>query len=238
MSFHDDSLQELRNKVSDSDRVLDVGGWHAPWNRADYIIDIMPYETHNREGALLKEVYPEARFTKETFLQMDVCAPKPWPFPDKYFDFVYCSNTLEDLRDPIRVCSEILRVGKAGFIETPSRVVESTRGIERPFYCGYYHHRWLCEVEGKKISFLFKPAMMHAYRRFHLVKPWHKKVNPRYGSVGFFWKESFEFEEKIIIDRDDVQSNLQEFKKTARLLPDLFLPKYSWAQCRALLGKG
>lgn len=223
MSFHEASLLELPRHVSDSDRVLDVGGWHAPWNRADHVIDIMPYETRNQAGAMLKDRYPKERFTKETFHQMDICSSKPWPFPDKHFDFVYCSNTLEDLRDPVRVCSEILRVGKAGFIETPSRIVESTRGIERPFYCGYYHHRWLCEVEGTKITFLFKPAMIHAYRQFHLVKPWFKKMNPSYGSIGFFWKDSFSFEEKVIIDRDEVQENLRSFKKRAKELPRLFV---------------
>ena len=47
-----------------------------------------------------------------------------WPFPDKTFDFVVCSHLLEDVRDPITVCRELCRVGKAGYIETPSRIRE------------------------------------------------------------------------------------------------------------------
>ncbi len=32
-------------ELSDDALVLDVGGWAAPLNRADWVIDLMPYET-------------------------------------------------------------------------------------------------------------------------------------------------------------------------------------------------
>ncbi len=227
-TFRESAFQELKTKLKDSDKVLDVGGWHSPWNRANTIIDIMPYETRNTDGALWKEFWSEERFTKDTFLQQDICSGKPFPFKDKEFDFVLCSNTLEDIRDPIQVCREMVRVGKAGFVEVPSRISESLRGSERPFYCGWYHHRWLCEVEGKKISFQFKPAMLHAYRKFHFRKPFHKKLNPKYESVGFFWEGTFEFEEKIVIERDDVQKSLVDFKARYQNTKDLFVRKYNW----------
>ena len=218
---------ELVARIRDSDRVLDVGGWHAPFNRANVVIDIMPYETRNRKGAILPEVWPEERFDRSTFLNFDLCI-EPWPFPDKYFDFIYCAHTLEDLRDPLAVCREINRVGTGGYIEVPSRFCESTKGVERPFYCGYYHHRWLCEEENGKLVFLFKPAQLHAYSRFHFRLPWFKKLNPRHSSLGFFWKESFAFEERILIDRNEVQENLLEFKSRLNGVPDLFLRKYDW----------
>ncbi len=130
-----ENYQKLPSIIQPSDAVLDVGGWYAPWNRADYMIDIMPYETRNTGGAFLTDVWPNERFSAKTFLQMDICQT-PWPFADKQFDFVMCAHTLEDLRDPIAVCREMVRVAKAGYIEVPSRLVESTKGIERPFYCG------------------------------------------------------------------------------------------------------
>lgn len=222
-----ESQKLLKDRIKETDLVLDIGGWHAPLNRADYVIDIMPYETRNRGGAFLTDVWPEERFKKESFLTQDIC-DTPWPFRDKQFDFAICSHTLEDIRDPIAVCREINRVAKAGYIEVPSRLVESTKGVERPFYCGYYHHRWLCEVEGTNIIFTFKPAMLHAYRRFHFRKPWYRKVNPKYDSVGFFWTESFGYKENIIIDRDEVQSSLMQFKQLHQNLPSLFIPKYDW----------
>jgi ubiquinone/menaquinone biosynthesis C-methylase UbiE len=62
------------------------------------------------------------------------------PFEDKSVDFLICSHTLEDLRDPIRVCREINRVAKAGYIEVPSRAMETIFGLEHRGYPGYYHH--------------------------------------------------------------------------------------------------
>jgi len=225
--MHEPHSKLLPEIIRPSDRVLDVGGWHAPLNRADYLLDIMPYESRNREGAILKEVWPNERFTKETYLQGDICS-RPWPFHDKQFDFVLCSHTLEDLRDPIGVCEELVRVARAGYIEVPSRVLESTRGVERPFYTGYYHHRWLCEYENQQLTFMFKPAMLHAYRGFYFSKPWYKKINPDYLVTGFFWKGSFEFEEKILIDRNEVQQDLIAFKEKYKPIKDLLVPKYNW----------
>ncbi len=219
------NARKLSELIQPGDQVLDVGGWHAPLNRSNAIIDIMPYDTRNRGGAILKDVWPEEQFTAETFIQQDICK-KPWPFRDKQFDFVVCSHTLEDLRDPIQVCEEIVRVGKAGYIEVPSRLVESTKGVERPFYCGYYHHRWMCELDRGKLTFLFKPAMLHAYRRFHFTKSFLRKVNPKYDAIGFFWQDSFAFEEKILIDRNQVQDDLIRFKETYSRVPDLFVNKY------------
>jgi hypothetical protein len=223
-----ENVKKLPQWIGESDKVLDVGGWHSPLNRANAIVDIMPYETRNRAGAIATDVWPEERFGANTFIQLDLCQSEPWPFADKEFDFVLCSHTLEDLRDPIGVCRELVRVAKSGYIEVPSRLTESSRGVERPFYCGYYHHRWLCEVEGTKISFMFKPAMLHAYRKFHFRKPWNKKVNPQLEAVGFYWQGAFEFEERIIIDRDEVQQDLVQFKQKFIDRGDLFVPKYNW----------
>jgi len=217
----------LVETLNDSDRVLDVGGWHAPLNRADSVIDIMPFETRNRQGAILADIWPDERFTRESYMQRDIC-DTPWPFADKEFDFVLCSHTLEDVRDPIAVCREINRVAKAGYLEVPSRLVESTKGVERPFYCGYYHHRWLCEVNGSEISFMFKPAMLHAYRRFYFRKRWYQKINPRYDAAGFFWEGSFIFKERILIDRDQVQEDLLRFKAQYQNTSDVFVGKYGW----------
>lgn len=222
-----DTAKKILAGLSATDVVLDVGGWHSPFNRADYMIDIMPYTTRNQDGAILKELMPVERFTEATYLATDICKT-PWPYRDKQFDFVICSHTLEDIRDPIAVCAELNRVAKAGYIELPSRLVESTKGVERPFFCGYYHHRWLCEWDGKTLSFMFKPAMIHAYRQFHFRTGIFRRVNPKYEITSFLWKGSFDYREKILIDRDEVQSDLVQFKKNFAGIRDLFVSKYDW----------
>ena len=222
--FHENRTR-LASIIQPHDQVLDVGGWHAPLNRANVILDIMPYRTRNRRGAIGSENWPDEYFNEMSYHQLDICGPNPWPFRNKQFDFVLCSHTLEDVRDPIFVCREINRVGKSGYIEVPSRLVESMRGIERPFFCGYYHHRWLCEVENTSIAFQFKPAMLHAYRQFYLRKPWFRTVRPERAVSYFFWEGEFQYCEKILIDRDAVQNDLRRFRQEAKKLKNIFMRK-------------
>lgn len=145
---------ELLARLPDDALVLDVGGWAAPLSRADWVIDLMPYADRGLYGS---DPEPE-RFGAETWVQRDICATEPWPFADGRFDFVVCSHTLEDVRDPIRVCEEMARVGRAGYVEFPSRLVEQCWGVEGP-WVGYSHHRWLCEADraAGSLCFTFKP---------------------------------------------------------------------------------
>lgn len=195
------------SKLPSNFKVLDVGGWNAPLARATHVLDILPYETRGVPSGGVQ------RFTKDTWHQIDICGPKPWPFEDKFFDFSVCASTLEDVRDPLFVCSELVRTSKAGYVEVPSRLAESTMGMDRPFFSGWYHHRWLCEIEGNEITFIFKPAMIHAYRRFHFRRlPW-RRLNPEYEAVWLWWKNDFKYGEKILIDRKDVHEDLLRFKQ-------------------------
>ena len=115
------NLPKLREVGGRSACVLDAGGWYRPFNLATHVIDLNPYESRRVDDALDPE--DDERFTADTWIVQDVCN-SPWPFPDKTFDFVVCSHLLEDVRDPITVCRELCRVGKAGYIETPSRIRE------------------------------------------------------------------------------------------------------------------
>ena len=121
------------------DLVLDVGGWACPFNRANWVIDSEPYETrgfYSKIGLPKSQGGEKEYFTKETWVQRDICDKEPWPFADKQFDFSICSHTLEDVRDPLFVCAEIIRVSKRGYIEVPSRIIESCRGVEHKKIAG------------------------------------------------------------------------------------------------------
>src|SRR5438105_14790259 len=116
------SVQEVLDCIKPGDRVLDVGGWACPFNRADWILDSEPYETRGFYGTIglpASQGGDKEHFSKETWVQRDICEHHPWPFADKTFDFSICSHTLEDIRDPLFVCSELIRVSKAGYIEVP-----------------------------------------------------------------------------------------------------------------------
>jgi hypothetical protein len=158
-------LQTLLDGLPDAALVLDVGGWSNPNPRADWVIDLGSYETRGWYewglGASVGHDTPE-RFTAATWLALDACGPEAWPLPDGMFDFVICSHTLEDIRDPIRVCAEMMRVGKAGYIETPAAAIELTRGVQSPHWCGWNHHRWLVEREADGLVFRAKLHHVHS----------------------------------------------------------------------------
>lgn len=152
----EDSLRRISERLDDSARVLDVGGWARPLNRADWVLDLMPYDSrgmlgHDGEGG--------ERFSSDTWVERDICAREPWPFEDRSFDFAVCSHTLEDLRDPVWVCAELQRVARAGYIEVPSRLEEQSWNVQGP-WVGWGHHHWLIDVEDDDITFVFKPHIL------------------------------------------------------------------------------
>lgn len=165
---HKTSL-EIANSLPANFLVLDIGGGVAPFQRADYIVDIIDYEQIewcNQRGE------GKPRVTKETFIQHDICARDPWPFKDKQFDYVFCSHVLEDIRDPLWVCSELMRVSKAGYIEIPSRLYETTFDLEAKGLSGACHHRWLIDIHENKLRFTFK----HFYIHYKFINKNKKKL--------------------------------------------------------------
>ncbi len=80
------------------------------------------------------------------------------PFADNSFDFVYCRHVLEDLFDPFRLCAEMARVGRAGYIETPSPMAEMCRGVDgaSPPWRGYYHHHFVVWPHEGELRFVMK----------------------------------------------------------------------------------
>ncbi|MBN1527599.1 MAG: hypothetical protein JW895_00955, partial [Thermoleophilaceae bacterium] len=123
----DSATERIRRELPGDALVLEVGGWARPFSRADWVIDLMPYETRGLYGTPDPE--PE-RFTADTWVQRDLCEREPWPFADGQFAFAVCSHTLEDLRDPVWVCHELARVARAGYVEVPGRVQEMTWAIQ------------------------------------------------------------------------------------------------------------
>jgi hypothetical protein len=131
--------------LPDDARVLDVGGWAAPFNRADHVIDAMPFATRGAMG--FSYGGDRERFGADSWTQTDFCAREPWPFADDAFDFVLCVTTLEDVRDPIWVCQEMSRVAKAGYLEVPSILNELTWRLPgEGAYVGNRHHHWFCRT--------------------------------------------------------------------------------------------
>ncbi len=189
--------------------VLDVGGCASPFNRANWIIDRLPFEErgfYEKTGLLRSQGGEREFFSEDTWVQRDICDREPWPFADNFFDFSICSQTLEDLRDPLYVCSELVRVSKAGYIETPSRVAESCRGWESPWIAGLSHHRWLIEVEGAHVRFLPKLHALHADFRLAFPRSYLQRLAPAERLAFLLWEGDFTFEEVVLRGKDRLES--------------------------------
>jgi hypothetical protein len=202
----------LLESLRDDDLVLDVGGWADPFNRADWVIDLMPYETrglYQREG--WAPAYPDReRFTRETWIQRDVCDRVPFPFADDELDFVICSQTLEDIRDPIWVCSELCRIAKAGYIEVPSRLEEQSWGVKGPF-AGWSHHRWLIEIAQGEIEFVAKPHELHSAPAHYFPSGFWNGLNAEERVQTLWWRQGFSYRERVMMDSGESDEYLAGF---------------------------
>jgi methyltransferase family protein len=222
--------------LSDSDVVLDIGGWARPFNRADYVLDAEPWETRGYYGAGRPAQGGEIeRFSRDTWLRRDICEHTPFPFADKSVDFVICSHTLEDIRDPLWVCAEMMRIGRRGYIEVPSRLAESCRGTETG-QVGWSHHRWLVDIEGSHIRFLMKYHRIHSHWRLSLPASTLASLGEAQQVQWLFWTDRFTVEEVTIHGVENIERELEAFVASVRPYPRWLLNADAGARHVGALG--
>ena len=108
--------------------VLDIGSGNNPFWRADVLMERFPYDGSQRAGRIIID---------RPMICGDV---QDLPFTDKSFAFIHCSHVLEHVKSLERAVRELIRVGKSGYIETPSELHE---------YCDLktLYHRWAISSE-------------------------------------------------------------------------------------------
>lgn len=126
-------------------RVLEVGSGHNPTYRADVIVEKYPSDNRHRSGDT--RIFPHQKFV--------VAAGEKLPFADKEFDYVICNHVLEHSSDPAQFLREIVRVAKAGYIETPSLLGELLFPKDA--------HRYVVLVIGDKLVMYDKRRMPGNY---------------------------------------------------------------------------
>jgi SAM-dependent methyltransferase len=212
------NLTRLRARAAAAKRVLDVGGWRHPFNLATHVIDLGDYASRNAREALDPE--DQERFSADSWVVQDVCRT-PWPFPDKFFDFVICSHLLEDVRDPLAVCRELNRVAAAGYVETPTRTREIFAKARlfalRALFgavpeVGFYHHRWFVEADRTHLRFTAKTtALLERRDRYITRHDIGRKLTEFESGLGVFWDGAFTFEETFA----DPTTDLAAFRREA-----------------------
>lgn len=119
-------------QIGEHELVLEIGSGDRPNPRSDVLVD--RYIDDNTErGGNLKIDRP-----------LIVADAEELPFKDGAFDYVVCFHILEHMPDPAKFLREIARVGKRGWIQSPSEIAE--RMFHWPF------HRWYVNlIDGKLI---------------------------------------------------------------------------------------
>lgn len=168
----------LCQQIPDGAKVLEIGPGHVPFPKATEFVD------WDAKGSLPGPVH-----------QVDL-GSDPLPFKNKSFDFIYCRHVLEDMFNPFPLCKEMSRVGKAGYIETPSPIAEMGRGVDggSPPYRGYHHHRWVVWMDGaERLSFVSKyPMVEHlAWNEEWIVRT--LKSNPKSWNTYCLWHGRIQF---------------------------------------------
>lgn len=126
--------------IKSGDKVLDIGSGSLPFPLATHLADItLSDNKYGRAGEPFK--YLEGKPVFE-------CNVENMPFKDKEFDFIYCSHVLEHVSDPEKACKELMRVGKRGFIETPTRGKDLFLNNTK-----ISNHRWAVECYNDTLIF-------------------------------------------------------------------------------------
>jgi hypothetical protein len=219
------NVSRILAQLSPTDVVLDIGGWASPFNRANYVLDAQPWATrgfYRTFGGPAFQGPDVEHFSPDTWITRDICDHTPYPFPDKFFDFVICSQTLEDVRDPIWVCHEMSRIAKRGYLEVPSRIAETCRGWEHPRIAGLSHHRWFVDIDAaaRRVRFTMKFHRVHTHWRLSLPHsvllglPLDQRVQ------WLFWEDRFEaVEDTSLHGLGEIEAALEAYVAGVRPYP-------------------
>ena len=176
------ALRRLHCPVPRNALVLEVGSGGSPYPRANVLLDA--YEvTRERHWAPLVADRPTVLGFVENL-----------PFRDGAFDFVIASHVLEHSSDPDRFITELQRVARAGYIETPDAFMERVNP--------YHDHRLEVTVRNnrliirKKAEWCVDPELVEMYEQ--RAKSWVAGEaipnHPFDFHVRYYWSDQIDHE--------------------------------------------
>lgn len=177
------SLRRIHCPVDKNALVLEVGAGGNPYPRANVLLDGYEDSVERIEKTLVADRPLVLGFAEKL------------PFKSKSFDFVISSHVLEHSTNPEQFLREMMRVGKAGYIETPDAFFERIN----PFT---YHRVEVAAINDKKIRLFKKSSWRHdtfivdEYERQLKDKSFIKYISrhPAPFHMRFYWKDSIDFE--------------------------------------------
>jgi len=178
--------------------ILDIGAGKTPFIFATKLIDYnTKYDINNNNDKI------------KVYNNLDIDTNK-LPFENKSLDFVYSRHTLQEIQNPDFVMNEIIRITNAGYIETPSPLIEITKGIDRISninnYAGYIHHRYIIWSDNEKCEIYFLPKYSSILDNIMILN-----VDKNLYSYKYYWNNYFLWKDKtpkIIIYKNEINFGL------------------------------
>ncbi len=182
-------------------KILDVGSGHHPHEDATHLVDLLPEDDSERGKPIKILGRPLVLATVESL-----------PFKDKSFDYVYACHVLEHTQSPEAACKELMRIGRSGYIETPSPFYEQGYNYPRPDR-GWSFHRWFVYLD-ESDTLIFEPKTQRTidkfcncryaqfiksiYRRVDDLNRIHRVLPRECNYTVLHWVDQFKFEVKDI----------------------------------------
>lgn len=181
----------VNHVIKPTDVVLDIGCGHRPFPRANIGIDRYSRET-------LESFWTQYNNPNWLNTMHGDAESEPLPFGDKEIDFVFCRHTLEDMCNPFFALDEMQRVAKAGYIETPSPLVELARGVDgfenSYLWRGYYHHRFFVWVKKGRLTFVSKFPVIEYFSFNDEVLEDLLSKGPELWNTYYLWKDEIQYD--------------------------------------------
>jgi SAM-dependent methyltransferase len=173
------SLRKVSLPIKTSDLVLDVGSGSSPHPAADVLLERFLDPKHR---------YNPMVIDRPTVLA-DACK---MPFRDKAFDYVIAFHVLEHVDDPASFLTELQRVSKAGYIETPNALFERLVPYD-------VHLLEIMNLDGTLLINKKRAAKPDEFfSELDVIKrspAWNKLFygNPKLFHVRYFWNDTLKF---------------------------------------------
>ena len=179
--------------------MLEIGPGHNPFAGVTHLLERNIADGRERGGhALVVPTAAKLILGEATVL----------PFAADSFDFVYASHILEHVESPEAACREIMRVGKAGYIETPSPFLEQGLALRDETCPDHWFHRWFVFSPSPGLL-VFEPKSVEEVGRFcscadgQFLREFYDSLDFRQAqhffrraskTTVFYWKTSFAVE--------------------------------------------
>lgn len=216
--------------IKENDTVLDIGSGDRPFPFATHLADISLLDGNvGRAGMPIKYVAGKPLYE---------CSIENLPFSDNEFDFVYCSHVLEHVSAPEKACSELMRIARRGFIETPNTGKDLWLN-----YAKISNHRWGVNLVNGVLQFSEYSERETAGFNCNIVNEMHEHPETRREKAlsalvilkadlinnMLLWEGTFDFEVIRRKGESPVSLNTKSCAEPARQLVSVIIPTFNRA---------